>query len=516
MIKKLLYISIPFIIINSFSVVGQGITFTSDERQWINNHPVIEFGYEPSWGPYEIYENGAYIGIVGEYVKIIENKTGIDMVPIPNITWEESLEGLKNGTINMAPCCAITAERRTYLEFTDIYINDPIVIVTRMDYEFIGELSDLNNKTIVLPKSYYTKELISKDFPAINITEKDGIIECLEELSYGKVDAFVGNLGVISYHINHKGFTNLKIAAPTTYKNNGIALAVTKDWVIFRDIAQKVFNSITPLEKSTLRQDWISVRYEHGYSWKTTRIWISAISAIFILILLIFIIWNRTLKKQIILRKETEKELNHSLEKIRKQDSEKEILLQEIHHRVKNNLQIITSLLRLQSNTSSDQNVITSLNNATERIRTISLIHEKIYSSSNLGEITIIDYVNSLAKEIISSVSRNHIDLKVISDIKTLNLKSIVPLALILNELLTNSIEYGLKDKIEGEIRIEFTLTDCINLKYFDNGTWISNEDSDFFGTTLIEVFTEQLEGKYLLNKTSEGTEYIFNFKEIF
>lgn len=516
MIKKLFYISFPLIIINSFSTIAQEISFTSEELKWINSHQVIEFGYEPNWRPYEIYENGIYTGIVGEYVHIIENKTGIDMVPIPNITWEESLNGLKNGTINIVPCCAITPERETYLEFTDVYINDPIVIVTRMDYEFIGELSDLNNRTIVLPKSYYTKELISKDFPAINISEKDGIIECLDDLSFGKADAFVGNLGVISYHINHMGYTNLKIAAPTKYKNNGFALAVTKDWVIFRDIAQKVFDSITPSEKSKLRKEWISVRYEHDYSWRANLLWISAISFAFILILLVFIIWNRTLKKQIILRKATEKKLNNSLEKIKKQDSEKETLLQEIHHRVKNNLQIITSLIRLQANTSSDTNVIESLTHATERIRTISLIHEKIYSSSNLGEITIIDYVNSLANDIISSVSGNNINLEVKSSVTTLNLKSIVPLALILNELLTNSIKYGLKDKIDGEISIEFTRPNDINLRYFDNGSWITNEDSDFFGTTLIEVFTEQLEGGYKLNKTTEGTEYIFNFKEIF
>jgi two-component sensor histidine kinase len=383
-----------------------------------------------------------------------------------------------------------------------------------MDYEFIGEINDLNGKVVVLPKSYYTTELISTDFPNITISEKQGILECLEDLSYGKADAFVGNLGVVSYYINHKGFTNLKIAAPTNYKNNGIALAVTKDWVIFRDIAQKVFNNITPAKKSQIRQDWISVKYDYGYSWQSILIYGGVIISIFVFIIILFIIWNRTLKKQIMLREKTEKQLNISIIKIKKQDNEKEVLLQEIHHRVKNNLQIITSLLRLQSNSSNDKNVTNSLNHATERIRTISLIHEKIYSSNNLGEITITDYVTSLANEVISSLSNHQIELEVKSSFKTLDLKSIVPLALILNELLTNSIKYGFKDKLIGLIQIEFSQKENIHFRYFDNGIWITNEKSDSFGTSLINVFTEQLDGNYKLNKSQKGTEYIFDFKE--
>ena len=147
-------------------------------------------------------------------MKKIEAKTGINMIPIQGITWEESLQGLKSGSINVVPCCAITPERKKYLEFTEIYIKDPMVIVTRSDYDFVSDLEDFNGKTITLPKSYYTGELISADYPTIKILEKSSIKECLDHLSFGKADAFVGNLGVISYHINHNGYTNLKIAAP--------------------------------------------------------------------------------------------------------------------------------------------------------------------------------------------------------------------------------------------------------------------------------------------------------------
>jgi len=112
-------------------VSGQKIEFTQIEKEWISKHPIINFGYEPQWAPYEIYENGEYKGIVGEYVKILERETGIDMNPIPNMTWGKAITGLKKGEINIVPCCAITPERKEFLYFSDTYIEDPMVIVKK-------------------------------------------------------------------------------------------------------------------------------------------------------------------------------------------------------------------------------------------------------------------------------------------------------------------------------------------------------------------------------------------------
>ncbi len=512
MLKQFLFITFLFL---QYLVSGQEIEFTQIEKDWIKNHQVINFGYEPEWAPYEIYENGEYNGIVGEYVKIIERETGIDMVPIPNMTWGKAITELKSGKINIVPCCAITPERSQFLEFSDIYIEDPMVIVTRKDFKFIGGLDDLNSIPVALPANYYSTEMIAKDYPGINIKEFNGVYECLEELSYGDADAFVGNLGVISYHINNSGFTNLKIAAPTSYKTNGIALAVTKDWIVFRDIANKVFASISPTEREQIRNEWIAVRYEHGVSWKEVFKWISFGLLIVISIFLFLLYWNKRLRKEINLRKIKEKQLRRSMELIKKQDSDKKVLLQEIHHRVKNNLQIITSIMNLQSNIVSDANSKQVLRDAIDRIKSIALIHDKIYNSKNISDVSTNDYIQSLAEEVIHNFSmEKNIQLNVNSNVDNIQLDTLVPLALILNELLTNSLKYGVKNKNNGRINIEFkTRYTGYELKYFDNGEWFDNPDSDHFGTSLINVFTEQLDGEYSLNKSKEGTEYLFQFK---
>jgi len=512
MYKIVYFLFITFYFFQIPILYAQEIQFTESEKEWIKQHPIIEFGYAPNWEPYEIYSNNEYTGIVNDYITKIELATGIEMQPIPNMTWEKSIIGLRDGSIKMVPSCAITAERKKYLNFTEAYINDPLVIITRKDYEFIGNLNDLIDKTVAVPKGYYQSELLKKDYPNIKLSEQNNVRASLEALSYGEVDAFIGNLGVVSYYINNKGFTNLKIAAPTLYKDIGIAFAFTKDWTIFRDIVQKILNEISIKERSAIRKNWISVRYEHGVSWQKIALWVGATILIFLIILYILWWWNRTLKREIKFRRITEKRLNNSISRIEQQNKEKEVLIQEIHHRVKNNLQVIMSMIRLQSSSSKNSEVISSLNQATDRIRSISLIHEKIYSSNDLGNIMIIDYVNSLGDEIIKNLSSTPIRLTVNSNIQNLNLKSIVPLALILNELITNSLKFGFLETVNPEIKINFESKTLLKMSYFDNGIWFDNPKSDNFGTSLIEIFTEQLEGTFILNKSKLGTEYIFEF----
>ena len=186
-----------------------------------------------------MYKGDEYSGIIGDYLEIVSQETGIEFKPIPNITWEESLNKLKTGEIKFVPSCAITEQREKFLVFTDNIVSDPLVIATRKDAGFISSLEYLEGQTIALPKNYYTLEMIRKDFPKINIIEKSSIQECLKSVSTGEAEAFFGSLGVISYYINSKGFTNLKIASPTRYDDVQISMACTKDWVEFRDIINK-------------------------------------------------------------------------------------------------------------------------------------------------------------------------------------------------------------------------------------------------------------------------------------
>ena len=494
---------------------SQDIEFTEKEQEWIKNHPVIYHGYEPNWPPYEIYENEEYKGIVGDYVKILEREIGIKIKPIPDITWKETVEGLKSGVVDFTVCAGITDERKEYLNFTKPYISSPMVIMTRKMGDFVGGLNDLNGKRIALPNNYYTAEIISKDYPNIIIDYKDGIEESIRAVSLGESDAFVGNLVVISYYIEHMGYSNLKIAAPTDYEKTHIGLAARKDWPELISISQKVFDRVTYRERSTILQKWITVRYEHGVNMTKIKIY-GFYAGLFVAILFIIVLfWNKSLKKEIEKRKFIEKKLERTLINANKKSDERKVLLQEIHHRVKNNLQIIISMLRLQQD-GTDEKLEKKLNETITRINAISLVHEKVYLSENVANIELEEYIKNLVEEVIVSYTYDNKPLlNVSSNIGEIDLKSLVPLALILNELTTNSLKYGFKNIENGAITITIKQEEeeVVNMIYHDNGVWIEPlENSKGFGQTLIDVFTEQLEGHYE-RTTDSGTTYSFAFK---
>ncbi|MDX1651461.1 MAG: transporter substrate-binding domain-containing protein [Brumimicrobium sp.] len=497
---------------------AQKIEFTPEEQMWIKDHPVVHFGYEPRWEPYEIYEDGEYGGIVGEYVKIIEEETGIDMRPIPNLTWDESMQGLISGTINVVPSCAVTPQREKLFHFTDIYIKDPIVVLTNPEGTYIGNISDLKGKTVALSKNYYTIELVREAFPEIRIIEKKSIAECLESVRRGESEAFIGNLHVITYYTNHKGFEDLKIACPTPFKNTGIALAVNPEFIVFRDIAQKVLSNIPHSRKHAIRSSFIAQSSDGVFFSTNFTIWAVIIAVAVIIIAGILYYWNKVLRGILKRKKITEQQLKESLVALKKQDAEKKVLLQEIHHRVKNNLQVVSSMIRLQANVNQDPNAVKTLNEAVDRVKTIALIHDKIYKSSEISTINLEEYVRSLYEDIESQYSHEkRIHFRVETGDIRVPVDTIVPLALILNELITNSFKYAFKNTQSPRIEIHFSALSPRGLKmdYHDNGLWFENTESDYFGTSLIEIFTDQLEGDFELNKGEEGTAYSFHFNAV-
>ncbi len=202
-------------------------------------------------------------------------------------------------------------------------------------------------------------------------------------------------------------------------------------------------------------------------------------------------------------------ELNKTNTIVSQQNDEKTVMLKEIHHRVKNNLQIITSLLRLQSRELKEPEAIQHFNDATNRIVAMSLIHDKMYQSDNLSKINILNYLNDLIDDLIRSYSVNIPIKKTFeSDIKLVSSKSLVSIALIFNELVSNSLKHAFKTSEKGIIEIYIKLTDTNTIiTYYDNGVWLEKQKVHSFGTELIDTLIEQLDGE-LTKTTKEGTKY--------
>ena len=220
--------------------------------------------------------------------------------------------------------------------------------------------------------------------------------------------------------------------------------------------------------------------------------------------------------KMTVFSKQSENKYIEANQKLQNQNQEKTVLIQEIHHRVKNNLQVISSMLRLQAHEIQDKNTVKHFNEAVNRVSSMALIHEKMYQNENLSDINLREYLESLIKEIIRSSSFQK---PVSSNFKceniNLDIENLVPLALIFNELITNTFKHAFIDSENNEINIKISQKlNGLEINYSDNGKWKEADLSNHFGTTLIQTFTEQLDGE-LLRKTDNGTEYYFKFPNI-
>ena len=214
--------------------------------------------------------------------------------------------------------------------------------------------------------------------------------------------------------------------------------------------------------------------------------------------------------------------------KLKKSLEEKEILLKEIHHRVKNNLQIISSLLNLQSRYINDEEMLDIYKESQNRVKSMAIIHEKLYQSEDLARIDFGDYVKSLVLDLFNSYGINNINYDINIHDVLLDINTAIPCGLIVNELVTNSIKHGFlanmspanipssrKDKIAVYMTKE---DDVYNLSVYDNGVGFPDDldfhNTDSLGMQLVISLTTQLRGTLELERT-EGTLFKIIFKEV-
>lgn len=209
-----------------------------------------------------------------------------------------------------------------------------------------------------------------------------------------------------------------------------------------------------------------------------------------------------------------ENEIKESLE-------DKKVLLREIHHRVKNNLQIISSLLNLQSDYLENEKDKNIFRDSQSRVKSMAIIHEKLYQSSNFSEIDFKGYIDSLTSYLFQSYPINPSKIKFESDIDdiTLSMDTAIPCGLIINELVSNSLKYAFPDDRDGKIKIKLkSIDDHFVLEIEDNGIGFPDnfdiKDTESLGLKLVYSLTKQIDGQLEL-LVNEKTKFRIIFSEI-
>ncbi len=201
---------------------------------------------------------------------------------------------------------------------------------------------------------------------------------------------------------------------------------------------------------------------------------------------------------------------------LERQNQEKEFLLKEIHHRVKNNLEIVSSLLALQSARINDPKVIEAMKETQNRVHSMSMIHQKLYQGKDLATIEMKDYFTNLGNYIINAFgAQDRVEVVCHMDELELDIDIALPVGLIVNELLTNALKHAFPSNERGLVTISIKeVASCLVLEVSDNGVGQiqkRNIPGQGFGTQLIQLLTHQLDGK-MTQDLNQGTSVSFKF----
>jgi two-component sensor histidine kinase len=204
--------------------------------------------------------------------------------------------------------------------------------------------------------------------------------------------------------------------------------------------------------------------------------------------------------------------------KIRQSLQEKNVMLAEIHHRVKNNLAIVSGLLELETHDSDDKQTIDFIRKSQTRIKSMAIVHEKLYESNNLSNVNLYEYVRELTETIRESWMKHEssvgFDLSI--DEVDININQAIPLSLIIHELITNAIKHAFASNQSGRIEVKIhESSNHINLTISDDGDNVPSgfdiEASQKLGLSLVQILTSQLEGTLTFDTTG-GLTYHLSF----
>ena len=240
--------------------VNAGLEFSEEEKKFIKDHPTVIVGGETDWPPYDFVEDGEYTGAAKDFLKLLEERTGLKLQVTTGYTWNELLEMIRQKEIDVLPMLWFTEERTSFINYTRPYLNIRHYLYVSSEDDSIESLDDLADKTLAIPKGYAHIEFIRENHPLIKILEVSGSLESIDSVITGKADALIENTALVAHYRRTQNIKGIEPVAAVDVGVSELHLGVRKDWPVLRDILQKGFDDISDEEIDIITSRWL------GYS----------------------------------------------------------------------------------------------------------------------------------------------------------------------------------------------------------------------------------------------------------
>ena len=283
------------------------IDLTAEERAFLLGKQ-LRLGVDSARPPFEFLdEKGVYSGISAGFIQVCLQRLGVPFVLVPGLNVSAALKKMEAGEIDVIPKIAPDPERAKSVIFTRSHATFASVLVTRQNVRSVKGLDDLTGLKVGVLNGLIVEASMKRDFPNLPLISLPDVRTALVELSSGNIDVYIEHMAIVSYNIDKLGLNNLKIAAQTPY-NYEMAFGVRKDWPLLASALDKALASLSKQERAAITGRWLTVEYQPGINWKIY----GPIALVLFIIIIVVIIWNRSLRKVIRQREMIQEQLQEN------------------------------------------------------------------------------------------------------------------------------------------------------------------------------------------------------------
>jgi len=229
-----------------------------EEIKWIENNPIVEFGADNQWPPFEYEDiNGNHRGMAADYIKLIEQKTGLKINVKPGV-WNDILKEVQSKKLDGLASIVRNSEREEYLNFTDPYIELPLAVVTKQGENKITTIKELVGKKIAINRNSYLHNWLVNHTLKFDLLLTHSNGESIKAVAYGDADVYIGNIAVYDFLIKKNLISNLKVVMMFPGLTTAVSVGIAKDKPILYSIIKKAFANISDTERNKIRDKWYS------------------------------------------------------------------------------------------------------------------------------------------------------------------------------------------------------------------------------------------------------------------
>lgn len=303
---------------------SEGLALSSIEQEWLRQHGPLRVAYRENWPPFEFTENNAPRGLVPDLVQRLGASLGSEVQSRSVADWATAEKMLRNGDIDILPALPRTPRREEDFLFTRAYLTLPIVVVIREDGRFIGDLRELRQERVGVVSQHAAHDYLLINHPDLNIYPVNTVQDGLLALSNGDLDVMVTHIPGVSYTVARLGLSNLRITSITPYEYE-FRMAVNRKRGDLVRIINKGLGNIDSAEKDAIYNRWVYLDIEQDRDYTA----IKRVVLIAVVVVLIFLYWNRKLSREVDERIRSEHALRRSEDELRAAKLEAERLARE-------------------------------------------------------------------------------------------------------------------------------------------------------------------------------------------